>query len=88
MANHMNNDVSQTRSIRGCALPTNCPSRGLCRQYAAAYLGISSSLFDQLVKAGEAPKPKRFRGRVVWDRHKLDLMFEEPSDEIGRNPFD
>lgn len=78
----------RARPIRANILPASCPPRGLSRQESAAYLGISPSLFDELVKTGEAPKSKRFRGRVVWDRLKLDLMFEENDHAGGRNPFD
>lgn len=57
-------------------LPLSLPSRGLSREQAAAYVGISPSLFDMLVKDGRMPGPKRVNSRVVWDRLKLDAAFE------------
>jgi predicted DNA-binding transcriptional regulator AlpA len=67
-----------------------CPRRGLNRREAALYIGVSPSLFDELVKSGEMPKPLRIRRRTVWDRHQLDECFEalyvpdeNPWDELG-----
>ena len=57
-------------------LPLSLPPRGLSREQAAAYVGISTSLFDMLVKDGRMPGPKRINSRVVWDRLKLDAAFE------------
>jgi predicted DNA-binding transcriptional regulator AlpA len=61
--------------------PTNRPidhtivPRGLSREQSARYIGISPSLFDQLVKDGRMPKPKRINSRMVWDRWELDAAF-------------
>ena len=57
-------------------LPVSLPPRGLSREEAAAYIGVSPSLFDILVKDGRMPVPKRINSRVVWDRLKLDVAFE------------
>ena len=62
--------------------------RGLSRAGAAAYLGISPSLFDQMVKDGRMPRPKRINSRTVWDRRRLDEAFEELPDGTERNPWD
>jgi predicted DNA-binding transcriptional regulator AlpA len=62
-------------------LPTSLPPRGLSRAQAAAYVGISPSLFDEMVKDGRMPKPVRINGRIVWDRVKLDEAFAGLSDE-------
>lgn len=62
--------------------------RGLSRSEAAAYLGISPSLFDQMVKDGRMPPPKRINSRTVWDRRRLDEAFEELPDGAERNPWD
>jgi hypothetical protein len=53
-------------------LPDNLPPRGLSRVQAAAYLGVSPTLFDRGVKDGKLPRPFRFYGRTLWDRQKLD----------------
>src|SRR5262245_4848914 len=54
-------------------LPPICmPRRGLSRVQAAAYVGISPTLFDRAVHQGKMPKPFRLYGRVLWDIRKLD----------------
>jgi predicted DNA-binding transcriptional regulator AlpA len=61
-------------------LPQSLPPRGLSREQAAAYVGISPSLFDMLINDGRMPGPKRINSRVVWDRLKLDAAFEALAD--------
>ena len=53
-----------------------CPPRGMSRTEAAAYIGVSPSLFDEMVKDGRMPGPKRINSRNVWDRFALDDAFE------------
>lgn len=50
--------------------------RGLSRDEAANYLGISASKFDQLRKDGRVGPPRLIDGRKVWDVHALDRDFE------------
>ena len=50
--------------------------RGLSRTEAAAYIGISPSLFDAMVKDGRMPQPIAINTRRVWDKFKLDAAFE------------
>jgi hypothetical protein len=38
-------------------LPAGCMPRGLSRQVAAAYVGVSSTLFDRAVADGKMAKP-------------------------------
>lgn len=55
--------------------------RGLRRELAAAYVGVSASKFDEWVGDGRMPKPKRVDGCTIWDRRALDEAFDElPSD--------
>jgi predicted DNA-binding transcriptional regulator AlpA len=58
------------------------PPRGLSRVEAAAYVGVSPSLFDQGVAAGTLPKSARIGRRLLWDRRQidraLDALFNEP----------
>jgi predicted DNA-binding transcriptional regulator AlpA len=63
--------------------------RGLCRVEAADYIGVSPSLFDQLVADGRMPAPKRINSRNIWDVRQLDIAFEGlPSDDKELNdPF-
>ncbi|MGE0743128.1 MAG: helix-turn-helix transcriptional regulator [Hyphomonadaceae bacterium] len=58
--------------------------RGLSRAEAAAYVGVSPSLFDRLVAEGTMPKPKRLGARCVYDRTQLDSAF----DAIGGGELD
>jgi predicted DNA-binding transcriptional regulator AlpA len=61
-------------------LPTNLPPRGLSRVQSAAYIGVSVTLFDELVKDGRMPQPVRLNSRVLWDRLQLDEAFAALSD--------
>jgi predicted DNA-binding transcriptional regulator AlpA len=54
----------------------------------AQYIGVSPSLFDQLVKDGRMPQPIRINARTVWDRKKIDQAFEALNDEPEENPWD
>jgi predicted DNA-binding transcriptional regulator AlpA len=65
-------------------LPTSLPPRGLSRGEAAAYIGVSPTLFDAMVGDGRMPKPKRINARVVWDRQQLDRAFDALPDVDGR----
>lgn len=70
-------------------LPPSLPPRGLNRVEAAAYIGVSPSLFDMMVNDGRMPKAKRINSRTVWDRQKLDTAFAAlPDGEDESNPFD
>lgn len=58
---------------------------GLRRVEAAAYIGVSPSLFDRMIDDGRMPKPKRYRGRVMWDRRELEKAFAGlPEDETDK----
>jgi predicted DNA-binding transcriptional regulator AlpA len=66
-------------------LPHNLPPRGLSRVQAAEYVGISPTLFDEMVKDGRMPRPKRINSRVVWDVRQLDMAFSAlPNDGADR----
>ena len=65
--------------------------RGLRREDAASYLGISATTFDQMVAERRMPEPRQAsRGRVVWDRHELDGAFDRlpKRGEATGNPWD
>ena len=62
--------------------------RGLCLSDAAAYFGISPSLFSKLVEDGRAPLPKSINKRMVWDRRRLDEAFELLPEREELNPWD
>lgn len=63
--------------------------RGMRREAAAYYVGVSPAKFDDWVEAGLMPSPKKEGGVVVWDRRKLDQAFEALPDRDGPpdNPF-
>ncbi len=51
--------------------------RGLKREYAARYVGVGPTKFDDMVKDGRMPAPKRVDGRTIWDRFGLDVAFDD-----------
>lgn len=57
------------------------PRRGLSREEAAMYVGVSATKFDAMVDDGRMPKPKRADGRKLWDIRKLDVAFDALPDE-------
>jgi hypothetical protein len=74
---------------RDNVLPLSLAPRGLSREQAAAYVGVSASLFDILVKDGRMPGPKRINSRTVWDRLQLDEAFAAlSSNDAPMNPWD
>lgn len=62
--------------------------RGLSRVEAALYIGVSASKFDEMVKDGRMPLPKRINTRTVWDRRSLDTAFENLPESDVENPWD
>jgi predicted DNA-binding transcriptional regulator AlpA len=67
------------------ALPPNLPPRGLNREAAAQYVGVSVGKFDQMTRDRRMPKPIRIDGRKVWDRLALDRAFEALGGEPARS---
>lgn len=65
------------------------PRRGLRREESARYVGVSPSKFDEMVRDGRMPKPKRIDGCVVWDLRRLDLAWDAlGGDDAAANPWD
>lgn len=64
-------------------LPSTLAPRGLKREEAAAYIGVSPATFDLLVEMGQMPPAKQIRTRKVWDRLALDLAFSALPDSGG-----
>ncbi|MBM3553914.1 MAG: XRE family transcriptional regulator [Alphaproteobacteria bacterium] len=48
--------------------------RLLRRERAAAYLDMSATSFEKLVKEGVLPAPKKLHSFKVWDRDELDAL--------------
>ncbi|WP_066918435.1 hypothetical protein [Methylobacterium sp. CCH5-D2] len=57
------------------------PPRGLSRLESARHIGVSATFFDQMVRDGRMPQPKRVGARVIWDRVKLEAYFEALPEE-------
>lgn len=72
------------------ALPPSLPPRGLCREAAARYVGVSPTKFDEMVDDGRMPGPKRVDARKIWDRSALDTAFDALPEEgaEAENPWD
>lgn len=82
MTNQGSNRLSRSANI------LSIEPRGLNRAQAAAYIGVSPSLFDQMVCDGRMPQQKRVNTRTIWDRRKLDEAFEALPDGSDANPWD
>lgn len=83
---HINADAANSPNHRLRDVPIE--PRGLSRTVAAFYVGISPSLFDQMVNDGRMPAPKCINSRTVWDRRKLDDAFDALPNRNDRNPWD
>lgn len=57
-------------------LPMMAPRRGLRKADAAAYLGVSASKFDEMVRERRLPSGFAIDGCRVWDIHDLDIAFD------------
>jgi excisionase family DNA binding protein len=64
----------------------NGPRRGLNREEAAVYVGVSPTKFDELVKDGTMPAPKKIGSRRIFDMRELDLIFGDLPVEGRANP--
>lgn len=73
---------------RHAALPPTLAPRGLSRVEAAAYIGLSTSKFDELVESGVMPRPKTVGTRKLWDRHRLDEAFDNLPDDRASGYWD
>ena len=57
-------------------LPPSLPPRGLSRIEAAAYVGVSPTLFDRMVGEDQMPRPARYGRRLLWDRRQIDRSLD------------
>lgn len=67
--------MSRLKDESGGSLPFI--PRGLSRPLAALYIGVGTTLFDEMVEDGRMPKPKRVNNRTIWDRVELDIAFTD-----------
>ncbi|PZU83953.1 MAG: hypothetical protein DI527_23385 [Chelatococcus sp.] len=68
---------------RAEVLPISLPPRGLSRTQAAAYVGVSATLFDEMVRDGRMPRAKQVNARTIWDLKRLDLAFDALPEQDG-----
>lgn len=74
---------------RQTALPPTLPPRLITREAAAAYASVSPTKFDQLVRDGRMPRPRRLDARKAWDVRDLDAAIDElPIDDGGQPVVD
>lgn len=52
-------------------LPPGVIPFAVCREAAAALVGVSTTFFDRLVKDGRMPQPRQIDGRVLWDSDEV-----------------
>ena len=71
-------------------LPTR---RGMSREEAAEYIGVSPGTLDKLVNEGRMPPPWRAGSRAVYDRDALNLALDRENgivaatDDATPNPW-
>lgn len=57
------------------------PRRGLSRDEAAMYCGVSVGTFNDLLSQGKMPGPWRIGARKVWDIRAIDLALDSLARE-------
>ena len=63
------------------ALPPTLAPRLISREAAAAYVNVSPTKFDEMVRDGTMPRPKRLGGRrKAWDVRALDIAVDGLED--------
>jgi predicted DNA-binding transcriptional regulator AlpA len=71
------------------ALPPTLAPRLISRDVAAAYLSVSPTKFDEMVRNGSLPKPKRLSGRrKAWDVRALDAAIDNLRSADNNNDDD
>lgn len=89
---HQEGASNEKHKPRVETLPISLPPRGISREQAAAVVGVSPSLFDEMVRDRRMPPAKRINARKVWDRIRIEEAFEAlPEDgHAGNaaNPWD
>lgn len=69
-------DLSRHRMKRPSSrLPDNLAPVAVNLDQAAALIGIGSSLFTQLVAAGQMPEPRPIASRLLWDVEEVAAAF-------------
>lgn len=72
---------------RADILPRSLEPIGVSREVAAASIGVSPTLFDQMIRDRRMPSPKVINSRKVWDVEEVRRAFKAlPSDGDGDPP--
>lgn len=58
--------------LRVSPLPPGVMPFGLSRVEAAWLIGVSTTMYDAMVRDGRMPKPKRIGARTIWDRAAVE----------------
>lgn len=66
---------TQPRNRRQAFLPHSLQPIGLSRDVAAAFIDVSPTYFDEMVRDGRMPKPKQIDARQVWSRLDIEQAF-------------
>lgn len=79
--------LTQVGQARARSHKPATPKRGLTRNEAAHYIGVSGSTFDKLVEQKVMPKPIKAFARAIWDLQALDDAFEVFAASNDENPW-
>jgi len=77
---------TEAPSPRAYALPPGVLPLGLSRSEAACFVGVSTTMYDTMVRNGDMPKPKRIGARTIWDRGEVERAFRELPTEPEARP--
>jgi predicted DNA-binding transcriptional regulator AlpA len=58
---------------------------GLSRLEAAEFVGVSGTLFDEMVSDGRMPPPHQANTRTIWSRKELERYFDDLPYASPRN---
>jgi predicted DNA-binding transcriptional regulator AlpA len=78
-------DVSRGVPLMASMRVEVVPRRCLSRQEAARYVGISVTLFDDLVAERAMPQPFSIRSRRLWDIKALDAAIDAAADQAAHS---
>jgi predicted DNA-binding transcriptional regulator AlpA len=73
---------------RQAVLPPTLAPRLVSREAAAAYVCVSPTKFDELVRDGRMPRPRRLDGRKAWDVRQLDAAVDDLPLDGKQTPDD
>ena len=69
-------------------LPASLAPIGLSRVQSAVFVGVGTTLFDEMVKDGRMPSPKKINGKNAWYRPALEEAFVALPSDDDANPWD